>query len=87
MIATIKPAVLDRETAAAFLSISVSTLEKLQREGNFPKPRLLSGSRVGWIVKELEDWVAARPVSNLPPPPNTGAPKPRRRQQAQGAAA
>lgn len=86
MIVTIKPAVLDREAAAAFLAISVSTLEKQLREGNFPKPRLLSGSRVGWIVTELEDWLAARPVSNLPPPPNTGAAKPRRRQAQKEAA-
>lgn len=75
---SIKPAVLDRETAAAFLSISVSTLEKLQREGKFPKPRMLSGQRVGYIVKELEEWVESRPISDLPPPCNTGALKPRR---------
>ena len=75
---SIKPAALDRENAAAFLSISVSTLEKLQREGKFPRPRMLSGHRVGYIVKELEEWLESRPVSDLLPPANTGALKPRR---------
>ena len=75
----IRPAVLEKERAAQFVSLSVSTLEKLQREGNFPRPRLLSDKRVGYLVRELEEWLESRPVSDQLPPPNTGAPKPRRR--------
>ena len=37
--------------------------------------RQLSGQRVGWLVREVQEWAESRPVSNLPPPPNTGAPK------------
>lgn len=72
---SIKPAALDREHAAAFLSISVTTLEQLQREGEFPKPRQLSGRRVGFLVRELEEWLESRPVSQQLPPANTGASK------------
>lgn len=75
---SIKPAALDRDNAAAYLSISLSTMEKLQREGGFPRPRMLSGNRVGWIVTELDEWLHQRPVSNIAPPENTGAPKRKR---------
>ena len=71
-----RPACLDRANAAAYLAISESTLEKLTREGAFPKPRLLSGRRTGWLVRELDEWLEQRPVSGMAPPPNTGAPKP-----------
>lgn len=75
---TVRPACLDRAGAAAYLSLSESTVEKLTREGGFPRPRLLSGRRTGWLVRELDEWLEQRPVSDLLPPPNTGAPKPHR---------
>ena len=35
----------------------------------------VSGQRVGWLVREVQEWAESRPASNLPPPPNTGASK------------
>lgn len=64
--------------AGAMLGVSKSTVERLIREGDLPKPKLISGRRVGLLVSELETWAINRPASDLPPPPNTGAPKPRR---------
>lgn len=78
---TLRPGAIEKERAAQFVSISVSTLEKLQREGQFPRPRLLSDKRVGYLVRELEEWLESRPVSEQLPPPNTGALKPRRRRR------
>ncbi len=78
---TLRPGAIKKERAAQFVSISVSTLEKLQREGKFPLPRLLSDKRVGYLVRELEEWLDSRPVSEQLPPPNTGALKPRRRRR------
>ena len=69
--AKIRPAALEQNDAATFLALSVSTLERLVRQGEFPKPRQLSGRRVGYLVRELEAWLEARPVSELLPPPNT----------------
>jgi prophage regulatory protein len=66
------PIVLDLPGAAIATSLSVSTLEKLVRDGDFPKPRLLSGRRVGYLVKEIEDWCNQRPVANLLPPQHCG---------------
>lgn len=78
----IQPAVLNREQAAAFTALSVSTMEKLLRARNFPPPRLLAGRRVGWLVRELSEWAESLPVSDQLPPPNTGALKPNRRPRA-----
>ena len=77
-----RPAALEKEQAAQFVSLSVSTLEKLLREGQFPRPRLLAGRRTGYLVRELEEWLESRPVSDQLPPPNTGAIKAFRRRRA-----
>lgn len=68
----LKPAALDLETAAQFVSLSPSAVERLVRQGEFPKPRQLSGRRVGYIVTEIEEWLHNRPVSEQLPPPNSG---------------
>ena len=67
----IRPVALKQDDAANFLALSVSTFECLVRQGDFPKPRQLAGRRVGWLVRELEEWLESRPVSNQLPPPNT----------------
>ena len=68
----VKPIYVDLPTTASVVSLSVSTIEKLVRENAFPAPRMLSGRRVAWLLREVEVWCEQRPVSNLPPPPNTG---------------
>jgi len=70
-IVSIRPGALELPDAAAFVSLSVATVERQVREGTFPKPRQLSGRRVGYLVEELEEWLRTRPVSDQLPPPNT----------------
>ncbi|NML99659.1 AlpA family phage regulatory protein [Paraburkholderia sp. RP-4-7] len=65
-----KPLCLDLEDTAHAVSLSATGVRRLVREGRFPKPRQLSGRRVGWLVRELEEWMEARPVSDLLPPPS-----------------
>lgn len=76
-IVTTPPAALDRESAAAYLALSVTTFEKLVRDDDIPQPRQLAGRRVAWIRTELDTWLMARPKSKQLPPENTHAPKPR----------
>jgi prophage regulatory protein len=71
------PKILVREHAALYCGLSTSTLEKGVRQKTFPQPRLLADRRVGWRVDELDVWCESRPVSNLLPPANTSAKKPR----------
>ncbi len=71
------PIFLDLPATAEAVSLSESTVQELVRQGQFPAPRQLSGRRVGWLVREVTEWAESRPVSQLLPPPNTSAPKPR----------
>lgn len=57
--------------------LSKSTIEEEIRLGRFPKPRQFSARKVGWLVREVDAWIEARPESDQPPPPNTCAKKPR----------
>lgn len=72
MIVSLKPAYLDRAQTAAYVSLGPTTMDDMIKAGKFPKPRQLSPQRVGWRMSELEAWCDDRPVSNLPPPRNTG---------------
>ena len=74
----ISPRVVTKEIAAQLLSLSVSSFDRLLAKGSIPKPRQLSPNRVGWLVSDLDAWAEKRPVSDLLPPSNTGAPKPRK---------
>lgn len=78
----IAPIFLDLPAVAEVVALSVSTVQELVRQGQFPAPRQLSGRRVGWLVREVTEWAESRPVSTLLPPPNTGAPKPKKRGDA-----
>lgn len=64
---------LDLDAVAAAVSLSTGVVQKLVREGSFPKPRALSARRVGWLVSEVEAWANARPIANMLPPPSGGA--------------
>lgn len=68
----IKPAYLDRDSVANFVSVSVDTIERLVQRGAFPKPRQLTDKRVGWLTREVEEWAESRPVSSNLPVANCG---------------
>jgi prophage regulatory protein len=78
----VAPIFLDLPAVVQAVALSESTVQELVRQGQFPAPRQLSGRRVGWLVREVTEWAESRPVSQLLPPPNTGAPKPKKRGDA-----
>lgn len=67
-----RPIYYDLNALADTLSLSISTIQAMVRSGEFPQPRKLSGRRVAWLAREIEEWAEARPVSDLLPPPNCG---------------
>lgn len=69
----------EKSELPAAITLSESTIDEEIRQDRFPKPRQLAGRRVGWLVEEVLEWARTRPVSDQPPPPNTGARKPRQR--------
>ena len=72
------PAALEREQAAAYAGLSLTTFEKEVRERRAPQPRQVAGRRVAWLRAELDAWLFACPTSEQLPPENTGAKKPRK---------
>lgn len=42
-------------------------LWRLERDGKFPKRVKIGAKRVGWIEKEIRDWMAARAAARTPP--------------------
>lgn len=75
-----KPLYLELPQVAAAVSLAETTIQRQVRDGEFPAPRQISGRRVGWLVREVEEWAESRPISQLPPPVNTGRicqPKPK----------
>lgn len=70
------PAALEREQAAAYVALALSSFERLVSEKIAPQPRQLGGKRVVWLRTELDAWLHSCPVSTHLPPPNTGAKKP-----------
>ncbi|WP_081935647.1 AlpA family phage regulatory protein [Burkholderia sp. 9120] len=76
--ALVKPLYLDLDSVCSIVSLAPATVQLLVRQSQFPKPRLLSGRRVGWLLREIEEWAEQRPISDLLPPSNTGG---RRRKQ------
>jgi prophage regulatory protein len=66
-----KPLYLELPAVAEVIALAPATIQRCVREGTFPAPRQISGRRVGWLVRELEEWAESRPKSELPPPSNT----------------
>lgn len=66
------PIFLDRESAAAAMTLSIPTFLAEVKAGRLPQPRRLSANRVGWLWAELVESAQRLPVSDLLPPPNTG---------------
>jgi prophage regulatory protein len=48
--------------------LSPVTQWREEKEGRFPKRRQISPGRVGWLESEILEWMASRPVSQLPSP-------------------
>jgi prophage regulatory protein len=67
-----KPAYLDKDKTAEYVGLSVRLIETLVAKGSFPGPRQLSDKRVGWLVREVDEWAESRPASSNLPVANCG---------------
>lgn len=66
-----KPIYVDLPSVASLVTLATATIQRMVREGVFPKPRQLSANRVAWLLREVEAWAEERPISDIPPPRNT----------------
>ena len=44
------------------VSLSRTTIWRLEKEGRFPARRQLSANAVGWIKQDVENWVQSRAI-------------------------
>lgn len=72
-LAPIAPLYCDLEHAPHVVRLAQTTIDDLERRGEFPKRRQLSGRRVGYLMRELEEWAETRPASDLLPVPQRAA--------------
>lgn len=71
--ARIPPLFCPRDQAPDVVGLPLTTIDGLEARGDFPKRRQLSGRRVGYLMRELEEWAETRPASDLLPVPQRAA--------------
>jgi excisionase family DNA binding protein len=59
---TLVPRLINRDVAAAYVSVSPTTFDEMVKDGRMPKPRLLGGRRRAWDVRALDAAVDRLPV-------------------------
>ena len=58
---TLAPRLIGREQAAAYVNVSPNTFDDMVEKGIMPKPRLLTGRRKAWDVRDLDAAIDALP--------------------------
>lgn len=53
--------ILDVEEVTALVGVSRATLSRWQRDGVFPARRQLGRGRVGWLERDVCQWIETRP--------------------------
>ena len=56
------PAFMDLHAVVEHVALSASTVEQLVCEGTFPAPRLVSGHRLRWLTREVDEWCETQPI-------------------------
>lgn len=59
---TLPPRLIARDAAAAYVSLAPNTFDVLVRNGQMPKPRILTSGRKAWDVRLLDQAVDALPL-------------------------
>lgn len=59
---TLRPRLIGREAAAAYVAVSPTTFDQMVKDERMPPPRRLGGRRIAWDVLALDRAVDALPV-------------------------
>ena len=51
--------ILSAKQVAEITSLSIPQIRRMANEEKMPPPIQISGSRVGWVEEELENWLLA----------------------------
>lgn len=61
---TLEPVFIDIDAMVSFTGLSKSTIQSLVRNGDMPKPRAASDKLSRWLVDEVKEWAAKRPIAD-----------------------
>jgi hypothetical protein len=59
---TLPPRLIGRDAAAAYVSLAPNTFDVLVRNGQMPKPRILTLGRKAWDVRLLDQAIDVLPL-------------------------
>jgi len=51
---SLKPRLISREAAAAYICVSANLFDQMVRAGSMPKPKILGARRRAWDLRELD---------------------------------
>ena len=52
------------QEVSEFLGISISTINRLVKEGDFPPKVKLSPRRIVFIKREIDEWIESKRINN-----------------------
>ena len=55
--------ILRQSEVLAITGLGRTTIWRLERRGEFPARRRITGNIVGWLASEVEEWMRSRPVA------------------------
>jgi prophage regulatory protein len=55
-----EPRIVSPRAATEMTGLSRTTIWRLRRAGQFPKPIQISAGRVGFLIEEIESWIAQK---------------------------
>lgn len=55
--------ILTRSEVIQRTGLSRSTIQRMERRGEFPPRRQVSRSRVGWLASDIDSWLQSRPAA------------------------
>ena len=56
------PRLIDRAASAAYISVCPNTFDRMVKDRRMPKPKILSGRRIAWDVRDLDRAIHSLPV-------------------------
>ena len=59
------PKILRKPEVISLTGLSCSTIDRLERDGTFPRRRRVGPKAVGWLASELDEWAQSLPPATL----------------------
>lgn len=62
------PKILNAKQICETTGLSLVTIWRKEKAGEFPNRRQLGSRRVGWLAREIDEWLEATPRSKITSP-------------------